>query len=156
MFEIGIPGFGELRLNHLIMDYNGTLACDGILIDGIGKRLEQLREQLQIHVITADTFGKVREEMEGLPVEIVVLPQEKQDEGKLAFIENLGVEGAVCIGNGRNDRLMLKGAALGISVMEGEGTASVNLTAGDVVCSGILDALDLLRNPLRLTATLRS
>jgi len=156
MFEIGIPGFGELRLNHLIMDYNGTLACDGILIDGIGKRLEQLREQLQIHVITADTFGKVREEMEGLPVEIVVLPQEKQDEGKLAFIENLGVEGAVCIGNGRNDRLMLKGAALGISVMEGEGTASVTLTAGDVVCSGILDALDLLRNPLRLTATLRS
>ena len=94
--------------------------------------------------------------MEGLPVEIVVLPQEKQDEGKLAFIENLGVEGAVCIGNGRNDRLMLKGAALGISVMEGEGTASVTLTAGDVVCSGILDALDLLRNPLRLTATLRS
>jgi len=156
MFEIGIPGFGELRLNHLIMDYNGTLACDGILIDGVGKRLEQLREQLQIHVITADTFGKVREEMEGLPVEIVVLPQEKQDEGKLAFIENLGVEGAVCIGNGRNDRLMLKGAALGISVMEGEGTASVTLTAGDVVCSGILDALDLLRNPLRLTATLRS
>lgn len=156
MVEIDIPDFGELRLGHLVMDYNGTLACDGILVDGVGERLRQLREQLQIYVITADTFGKVREEMEGLPVEVVVLPKEKQDEGKLAFIEDLGAEGTVCIGNGRNDRLMLREAALGISVMEGEGTASVTLTAGDVVCSGILDALDLLRNPLRLTATLRS
>ncbi|MBT4497069.1 MAG: ATPase P [Gemmatimonadetes bacterium] len=156
MVEIDIPDFGELRLDHLVMDYNGTLACDGILIDGVGERLGQLREQLRIYVITADTFGKVRKEMEGLPAEVVVLPKEKQDEGKLAFIENLGKERTVCIGNGRNDRLMLREAALGISVMEGEGIASVTLTAGDIVCSGILDALDLLRNPLRLTATLRS
>ena len=156
MVEIDIPDFGELRLDHLVMDYNGTLACDGILIDGVGERLGQLREQLRIYVITADTFGKVRKEMEGLPAEVVVLPKEKQDEGKLAFIENLGKERTVCIGNGRNDRLMLREAALGISVMEGEGIASVTLTAGDIVCSCILDALDLLRNPLRLTATLRS
>jgi len=156
MIEVDIPGFGELRLEHLVMDYNGTLACDGILIDGVGERLRILRDVLQIHVITADTFGKVRGQMEGLPVEVMVLPKERQDEGKLAFVENLGSGQTVCIGNGRNDRLMLGAAALGISVIEGEGTASVTLTAGDVVCSGILDALDLLNHPLRLTATLRT
>jgi hypothetical protein len=30
------------------------------------------------------------------------------------------------------------------------------LVAADVVCTGIVAALDLLRKPLRLTATLRS
>ena len=32
MIEIDIPGWGELRLHFLVTDYNGTLACDGILI----------------------------------------------------------------------------------------------------------------------------
>ena len=28
MIEISIPGFGTLRLEHMVLDYNGTLACD--------------------------------------------------------------------------------------------------------------------------------
>jgi hypothetical protein len=27
--ELAIPGFGTLRLEHLVLDYNGTLALDG-------------------------------------------------------------------------------------------------------------------------------
>jgi soluble P-type ATPase len=27
-----IPGFGELTLEHLVLDYNGTLAVDGLLL----------------------------------------------------------------------------------------------------------------------------
>jgi soluble P-type ATPase len=62
----------------------------------------------------------------------------------------------VSIGNGRNDQLMLKASALGIAVILAEGIAAETLLASDVVCTSIIDALDLLRNPLRLTATLRS
>ena len=33
MIDILIPDFGHLTLHALVMDYNGTLAEDGILID---------------------------------------------------------------------------------------------------------------------------
>jgi len=60
------------------------------------------------------------------------------------------------MGNGRNDRLMLQEAALGIAVIQTDGAAKEAVLAADVVVTGILDALALLLYPLRLTATLRS
>jgi soluble P-type ATPase len=76
--------------------------------------------------------------------------------GKLKYIQQLGPDGVACIGNGRNDRLMLKEAALGIAVLQEEGAATQTLMAADVVAPSILAALDLLIHPLRLVATLRS
>lgn len=32
MIEIDIPGFRLLKLNHLVLDYNGTLALDSLLL----------------------------------------------------------------------------------------------------------------------------
>jgi soluble P-type ATPase len=50
---------------------------------------------------------------------------------------------------------MLHEAALGICVLGLEGTAVEVLMAADVVAPRVLDALDLLYQPLRLVATLR-
>ena len=79
-----------------------------------------------------------------------------QDKGKRAYIRQLGAESVVAIGNGRNDRLMLKEAGLGIVVLQGEGTACQTVVEADVICTDILAALALLTHPLRLVATLRS
>ena len=38
MLEINIPGQGKVEIKHLVCDVNGTLATDGILIDGICER----------------------------------------------------------------------------------------------------------------------
>jgi soluble P-type ATPase len=138
------------------MDYNGTLAVDGKLVDGVAARLETLSRDLQIHVITADTFGLVQQQMAPLPCRVSVLGKENQAEAKLQYVRELGLEQAVCIGNGRNDRLMLEAAALGLAVILAEGIAGETIQAADVVTLAINDALDLLLNPLRLTATLRS
>lgn len=62
----------------------------------------------------------------------------------------------VAIGNGRNDRLMLEQAAIGIAVLGQEGTAVEALMAADVIVADIFTALDLLQIPLRLVATLRA
>ena len=156
MLGIAIPGWGDLQLEYLVLDYNGTLACDGELIEGVAGSLRTLAEDLQIHVVTADTFGKAQTGLEGLPCKLVVLPADRQDAGKLAYIERLGARRTVCVGNGRNDRLMLKEAALGIAVIQEEGAATETLLAADVVCPDVLSALGLLTNPLRLKATLRS
>ena len=156
MIVYPIPGYKTLHIEHLVMDYNGTLAVDGLLVDGVKSRLDDLAKSLNLHVITADTFGKVKAGMEGIACSVSILPPGDQDLAKLAFVKQLGSETAACIGNGRNDRLMLQESALGIAVILGEGAASVTLQAADVVCTGIVPALDLLLNPLRLSATLRS
>jgi soluble P-type ATPase len=51
---------------------------------------------------------------------------------------------------------MLKEAVLGIAVILTEGAAVETVVAADVVCTSINAALELLKNPLRLAATLRS
>ena len=155
MIEIAVPGHKTLKLKYIVLDYNGTMAVDGRLIDGVKERLAELSDKLAIHVLTADTFGKVRSALEGFEAELSILPLEKQDVGKLNYIQKLGAEFAVCIGNGRNDRLMIATAALGITVVQEEGAAFETLKAADVVCTGIVPALELLLNPLRLVATLR-
>jgi len=155
MIEVTIPGYGELKLKYLVLDYNGTLAVDGELLPGVNTALTDMATELDIHVVTADTFGKVRSAMAGIPCKVTVLPIENQDTGKLEYVKGLGAEHTVCMGNGRNDKLMLKEAALGVAVILGEGASAETLMSADVVCSDIVSALELLTNPLRLTATLR-
>ena len=156
MIEITIPGYRNLQLKHLVLDYNGTLSCDGKIIPGVKETLDIFRDKLHIHILTADTFGKARSELEGVPCELTILAEENQDTSKIEYVKHLGSEFTVCIGNGRNDRLMLKEAVLGIAVIQEEGAAVQTLLTADVVCTSIVSALQLLTNPLRLVATLRS
>ncbi len=156
MIEIDIPDFGILRLEYLVLDYNGTIAVDGQPVQGVKERLIALARHVEIHILTADTFGGVEKKLSDIPCKIHVLPVEAQDKGKIEYVDRLGADRTVCIGNGRNDVMMLKKAALGIAVVQNEGAAVASLLSADVVVTGILPALDLLANHMRLTATLRS
>ncbi|KPJ78565.1 MAG: ATPase P [Deltaproteobacteria bacterium SG8_13] len=156
MIEVDIPGYRTLQLEYLVLDHNGTLAVDGILKPEVRECLQQLSESLTIYVVTADTFGRAASQLQGVPCELTILPPGNQDVGKLEFVQQLGKERTVCMGNGRNDRLMLEQAALGVAVILEEGAAVETISSADVVCNGILPALELLLYPLRLTATLRS
>ena len=156
MIDVDIPGFKPLHVEHLVLDYNGTLAVDGEPIDGVGKRLNDLAEVLRIHVITADTFGKAKARLKNIECTVIVLQGDNQHEQKLAFVNTLNAQHTVCIGNGRNDRRMLNAAALGIAVIQQEGASSEALLAAHLVVKDINSALDVLLNPKRLLATLRS
>lgn len=155
MIEIDIPGSRQLQLEHLVLDYNGTLAVDGRLLPDVKDLLIRLLKKLEIHVVTADTFGQAATEVKELPVTLAILELRRQDQRKLDVIQELGSDSCVSIGNGRNDRLMLQEAALGIAVILEEGASSETIQAADVVCRSITDALSLLLEPKRLVATLR-
>jgi soluble P-type ATPase len=155
MITIDIPGSQKLELEHLVLDYNGTIACDGLLIPGVKDILINLSRSLTIYVLTADTFCGAQKEMQGIPCETIVIPKENQAEAKADYVRKLGANHCACAGNGRNDALMLKEAALGIAVIQTEGAAMEAILSADVVTQNILDALDLMRRPLRLAATLR-
>ena len=84
------------------------------------------------------------------------MPDNGQRVAKRTFLETLGADKTVAIGNGRNDEALIAGAALSIVVIGDEGCAAKTLASADVVCTNIRDALDLLIVPTRLVATLRS
>lgn len=156
MIEIKIPGFRDLQLNHIVSDYNGTLAVDGILLPGVREALTALTPDIHVHVITADTFGLAAGQLDGLAIELHITPVEHQAEAKLEFISGLCADSVVAIGNGRNDRKMLSAAAIGIALIQKEGASAQTLASADIISLDILDALDLLCHPKRLIATLRS
>lgn len=156
MIEIKIPGYQTLRLKNLLLDFNGTLAVDGHLIGGVTEQIQTLSSQLKIYIITADTFSTVEEQINNWPVELIRLSSENQAHQKLEFIQKIGAEKTVAIGNGRNDREMLKVAGLGVLTIQKEGAAVEALNSAALVVNNIHDALELLLNPLRLIASLRS
>lgn len=155
MITVEIPGKGTLKLKHIVLDYNGTLACDGILIPGVEERLNSLAKQLEVHIITADTFGRCRDSCRGIKAALHILSGQTGAPEKEQLVSSLGAENVVAIGNGTNDTLMLKKAALGIAVLGPEGTAVNAVLAADVTVKDINHGLDMLLYPKRLVATLR-
>uniref|UniRef100_A0A7V6CDT1 ATPase P n=1 Tax=Thermodesulfobacterium geofontis TaxID=1295609 RepID=A0A7V6CDT1_9BACT len=155
MFELEIPGFGLVKLEHLVADFTGTLSFDGKLIPGVKERLNKISEFLKIHVLTADTFGKAKEELSEVNCEVHILKGKDQDLQKEKFVKALGAEQVIAFGNGNNDRSMLKVARIGVAVLLEEGCSVEALSSANILVKSILDGLDLLLNPLRLKATLR-
>jgi len=155
MLEIEIPGFGLVRLEHLVSDFTGTLSVDGRLLPGVREQLNKIAEFLKIHILTADTFGKAREELQGIDCEIHILSGENHDVQKEEYVKKLGAEGVVAFGNGKNDRRMLKAARLGIAVSEGEGCDVDAIVNADIHVTSANNGLGLLLHPKRCKATLR-
>jgi len=156
MLKIDIPGSRAIEAEHLVLDFNGTIAIDGRYIENVIGQIVQVSEKLNVHVLTADTFGTVLEELKGLRVTIKILEPVQQDQQKLTYVKDLGSFHVIAIGNGRNDHLMLREAALSIGIIQAEGAYSQIIYDTQVICTSINDALSLLINPKRLIATLRN
>ena len=155
MLKINIPGREELTLSHLVLDYNGTIAEDGEIIESIRPRLAALARDLSIYVITADTHGTAAGKCAGLPLEVLTFPTTEVGAIKAREAEKL-TGGVITIGNGFNDIPMSDAADLSICVIGREGCCGALLAHTDVVVTSIDDALDLLLKPGRVRATLRT
>jgi len=153
--EITIPGRMTLRIKNLLLDLNGTLGLDGHLLDGVKERLFRLRDSFNIYIMTADTHGTAKTLKKQLGVQFVPMEKDYGMIQKLEFLKHIGEESTVTIGNGSNDVLMLKEAAIGICVIGREGASWEAIQNSDVIVRDINDALEMLLNPKRVIATLR-
>ena len=153
---IDIPGYKSLDIENIVLDFNGTIANNGLLIKGVAEWINKISKHFNIYVITADTFGTVRKQLEGINCELTIIPKENQSEAKLEIVRSLNAAHTACFGNGRNDRLMLKEAILGIAIIEDEGTCTETLFASNIVCKSILNAFEIISTPNKLIADLRS
>lgn len=155
MIKYSIPGREDLLIKNLVLDYNGTIAYDGKLIEGVEDILNSIKD-INIYVLTADTYGTVREECKNIECEVLTFPKENAGEEKLQIVKKLGHKNSICVGNGFNDIEMFKESALSIGIMEGEGICGEIILHSDIVVKSIIDALNIIMDPKKLMATLRN
>ncbi|NPA94764.1 MAG: ATPase P [Thermodesulfobacteria bacterium] len=157
--EIDLPCGVFYDLTNLILDLNGTLTVDGNFIDGVEERLQELSKLLNVYLLTADTLqtadGILDRLQKRAAITVHKLESGRGDIQKLIFLEKLGREHTAAIGNGYNDALMLKEAALGICVIGPEGASTEAMLASRAVFLNICDALDIFLKTNRMIATLR-
>ncbi|MDD2446497.1 MAG: HAD family hydrolase [Tissierellia bacterium] len=156
MLNYKIPGRGKFEIENIVLDYNGTVAVDGLILDGVKELLSKLKEHANVYILTADTYGTVREECKDLGVEVIRFPNENAGENKKRIVKELNGQKTICIGNGYNDIPMFEESILSIAVIEGEGACGKLLSNSDIVTRSIIDALNIILNEKKLAATLRN
>ena len=92
MLKYDIPGLGEINIENIVFDYNGTIAEDGELIEGVGELLLELKNYCNVYILTADTYGTVREKCRQLGIVVKTFPVEKASDYKKEMVINLGAE----------------------------------------------------------------
>ena len=87
---IKIPGFGTLEIRTVVSDYTGTLSCRGKLSPGVRERILMLQDWVDIHVVSADSFGTAAQELSGLLTPKIMPKDVPHDAWKQKYVKNLG------------------------------------------------------------------
>lgn len=151
-----IPGRDKIEIKNIVFDYNGTIAVDGKLIDGVEELLGSLAAYVNIYILTADTYGTVKNECKDIDGQVLTFPRENAGVSKREIVEGLGEEKTLCVGNGYNDIPMFEVAALTIAIIEGEGASGELLSQADIVARSIIEAINIILNTNMVKATLRN
>jgi len=102
MIITNIPGSDRLEIEHFVSDFSGTLSENGFLVPGVKEKLNELAEKISVHVLTSDTFGKARTELEGITCTVHILEGEDHTGQKEKYVLDLGADKVAAIGNGNN------------------------------------------------------
>ncbi len=155
MITIKNLGMHTLEICNLVLDFNGTIATDGKIIDGIQEKIAAIKAQgVNVYCLTADSYGTATPQCEAAGIEVKSFPLAEAGMEKAKIVESLSGDSAV-VGNGLNDIPMLDAADMAVAVIGPEGCCGKLLTHADVVVTSIFDALDLLLKPTRVKGLLR-
>ena len=152
---IDIPDRNTLDIQHIIFDYNGTIALDGKVINGVVDKMNEFSHLVTFHVVTADTYGTAEHELQGANCQVVNLATSLMYKTKTDYLAYLGKDHTLSVGNGFNDSDLLKQSLLGIALIQDEGLCMAALMSADIVCKSVMDVFAYLEKPNRLKATLR-
>lgn len=150
------PGQFDLEIDHLMIDYEGTLAIDGRVHPKAKEKINLLSKRLAIHILTTGERVKVEERLRRVKAQLIFLTPGAAEEAKLDLLRRLGPERTVAIGNGADDVRVFEEAGFSICVVGREGASGEALRKADLVVTDILHGLDFLLKPLRQQATLGS
>lgn len=154
MILIERPGQEALQIDHLLIDFEGTLAMDRRVHPKAKDKINLLSKRLKIYIFAKEEKERVEEVLRRVRAEIVFLNQGDSSKQKLEFLNSLGGFRTAVIGNGVDDLPMLKEAALGMVILGKEGTSGALIQVANLIFTNVIDALDFLLKPLRQRATL--
>ena len=151
-----IPGRDNIEIENIVFDYNGTIAVDGKLIDGVKDLINLLAKDTAIYILTADTYGTVEKECKDINGKVLTFPRVNAGQSKKEIVEKLGGQKTICVGNGFNDIPMFKESVLAIGIIEGEGASGKLLSSADIISRNIIEAINIILNKNMVKATLRN
>jgi len=154
MIIIERPGQEPLKIEFILIDFEGTLASDRRVHPKAKDKINLLSKRTKIYILTKGEREVVEDTLRRVKAEIVFSMEGGTSRQKLDLLRQLGPTRTVAIGNGVDDAPMIEEAGFGICVMGKEGTSIEAMMKADVVVSNALDALDFLLKPLRQKATL--
>ncbi|CBH22077.1 conserved protein of unknown function [Acetoanaerobium sticklandii] len=156
MVSIDIPGKGKMNIENLVLDFNGTIAYDGNIKNGIREKIQRVHEMgINVYILTADTYHQAAEQCKDMPVTLEIFDVDNAALSKREIVNNIDSKLTMTIGNGNNDVEMFEESILSVAVIGDEGCAVKAIFAADIITNNIDDAIDLLLNPHRIKATLR-
>ena len=121
----------------------------------MAQKINQLSKFVQFYVLASDTYGSATKQFQGINCTVLNLSTIDQPLNKLAYLNHLGANTTLSVGNGFNDKEMLKHSVLGIALLQEKGLYTQTLMTSDIVCTDIWDVLNYLEKPNRLKATLK-
>ena len=133
MLKLEIPGRGDFEFENIVLDLNGTLSVDGKIHRKVKDKINLLAKKAKIYVLTADTRGQAGQTLDKINTEIVLLSSDNTSREKAEFIHTIGENRTVAIGNGYNDHLMVREAAIGLCIIGKEGASAETVKRSDVI-----------------------
>lgn len=148
-----VSGVGEIELNTIILDLNGTLAVRGKVPNGVAERIRKLKDiGFTCILFSGDQRGNAKQLAQDLGIDFVLT---KDGDSKRQAAQKYDKEHTVAIGNGSIDIGVYENAKVRIGTLQAEGIHTAILAYIDVLVPSIIDALDLLLDPDSLAATMR-
>ena len=154
MILIERPGQDPLKIEFILIDFEGTLAQDRRIPPKAKDKINLLSKRTKIYVLTKGEKGSLNDVFRKVNGEPFYSKEGETTQRKLDLLRQLGAEKTVAIGNGVDDTPMIEEARFGICVTGKEGASGEAIRKADLVVSNIVDALDFLLKPLRQKATL--
>ena len=124
MVSIDIPGKGKMNIENLVLDFNGTIAYDGNIKNGIREKIQRVHEMgINIYILTADTYHQAAEQCKDMPVTLEIFDVDNAALSKREIVNNIDSKLTMTIGNGNNDVEMFEESILSVAVIGDEGCA---------------------------------
>src|SRR4030043_51547 len=122
MISIERPGQGNLEIEFILVDFEGTLASDRRVHPKAIDKINLLSKRTKIYILTKQEKTLVEESLKKVKEEIVDLKEGEASQQKLDLLRQLGATRTVAIGNGTDDAPMIEEAVFGTCVMGKEET----------------------------------
>lgn len=151
IYQVG--GIGNIEINTIVFDLNGTLQVNGAISPQIKPKLKQLSQVgIELIIFTGDARGNAANIADDLCIDFIKTANSKEKEKEfLKFDTNT----TAAVGNARIDIGMFKHARVSVATLQAEGIHTDILKYVDILVPRIEDALDFFIDKKTFNATMR-